>query len=235
VAGLHGPVRGQRGTVDGSLWALLDRRFSCRAYLDRAVPRDDIEQMLALAQRTASWCNTQPWEVHVTGPAATRRLGAALTAAARAGVRNPDLEWPAAYEGVYRDRRREAGFGLYAALGIARDDVSARTAQALLNFDFFGAPHTAIITSDTRLGTYGAVDCGGYVATLLLAAESLGIATIAQAAIASVSGVVREELGLAPDRQVVCAVSFGYADEDAAVNAFRTTRADVRDAVHWID
>ncbi len=54
----------------------------------------------------------------------------------------------------------------------------------LENYRFFGAPHVAIITSDKALGVYGAVDCGGYVSTLLLAAESLGIAAVPQAAVA---------------------------------------------------
>lgn len=199
------------------------------------MPRADIERMLALAQLTASWCNTQPWELHVTGRAATRRLAAALGRAARAGVRGSDLPWPTGYEGVYRQRRRESGYGLYAAVGVAREDAEARARQALLNFEFFGAPHTAIITSDRDLGTYGAVDCGAYVANLLLAAESLGIAAIAQAAIASVSDVVREQLALPESRVVVCAVSFGYADHDHPANGFRTSRASQDETVHWVD
>jgi len=191
--------------------------------------------MLALAGRTASWCNTQPWKTYVTGRAATRRLAAALSEAARTGVRSPDLPWPSSYAGVYRTRRQEAGYGLYEAVGVRRDDREARARQALLNFEFFGAPHTAVITSDRELGTYGAVDCGGYVANLLLAATSLGIATVAQAAIASVSAVVRAELGLPEDRVVVCAVSFGYADESDPINGFRTTRASLDETVHWVD
>lgn len=45
---------------------LLRGRWSCRSFLDRKVPRPTIEQLLAMAQRTPSWCNTQPWHAIVT-------------------------------------------------------------------------------------------------------------------------------------------------------------------------
>ena len=60
--------------------------------------------------------------------------------------------------------------------------------QALENFNFFGAPHVAIITTDEALGVYGAVDCGGYVTSFMLAAQALGVATVPQAALAFHAG-----------------------------------------------
>jgi nitroreductase len=189
--------------------------------------------MLALAQRTASWCNTQPWQVVITTGPSTAQLGERLTEAVIAGDRRSDLPGPEAYLGVYRERRRESGHLLYASVGVRRDDREARLLQALENFRFFGAPHAAVVTTDRQLGSYGAVDCGAYVGNLLLAAQSLGIATVAQAAIATVSDAVREHLGLTEDRQVVCAVSFGYADQTHPANAFRMSRASLDDVVRW--
>jgi nitroreductase len=105
----------------------------------------------------------------------------------------------------------------------------------LRNYAFFGAPHVAVITTDRLQGTYGAIDCGGYVANLLTAARERGVATIPQAAIAVYSGHVRDFFDLPEDRLVVCAVSLGYADESHPVNGFRTERADVADALTVID
>src|SRR5690606_33905944 len=112
----------------------------------------------------------------------------------------------------------EAGYALYESLGIARDDRGARDAQMLRNFSFFGAPHVAIITTDANQGTYGAIDCGGYVANLLNAAHDRGVATVPQAAVAMQSPTVREALELPEDKLVVCAVSIGYAKIDHPVN-----------------
>jgi len=47
----------------GVLEELLHERYSVRAFLPQPVPRETIEHLLAVAQRTASWCNSQPWQV----------------------------------------------------------------------------------------------------------------------------------------------------------------------------
>ncbi|QSE92767.1 nitroreductase [Rhodococcus pseudokoreensis] len=225
----------QATAPSATIESILTARHSCRAFLPTQVPRTDIEQMLTLAQLTPSWCNSQPWQVHILSGEATRRLADALLDGARRGVRQPDLDPPRDYLGVYRDRRRGSGYALYNSLGIRREDTEKREEQRLENFRFFGAPHVAIITTDEQLGTYGAVDCGGYVSTLLLAAHSLGIATVPQAAIAMVSNTVREHLGIPTDRRIVCAVSFGYEDQTHPANSFRTSRAHLTEVVEWID
>ena len=214
---------------------LIGERWSCRAYLPEQVPDDVIAEMFAIAQRTASWCNTQPWQVHLLKGDATRRFATSLTEYAKTHEPTADLGMPAQYRGVYQQRRREAGYALYASLDIRKEDWEARVAQRLKNFEFFGAPHVAVITTDRDQGVYGAIDCGGYVANLLHAAHSLGLASIPQAAIAMHSDHVHEFLDLPEDRLVVCAVSFGYADTAHPVNQFRTSRADVDDAVTVLD
>jgi nitroreductase len=213
---------------------MLTHRYSCRAFLAEPVPEDIIGRLFAAAQRTASWCNTQPWEAHLLSGEAAARFGKAIGEHIMTNGQVADLGLPE-YEGDYNERRREAGYGLYSALGIDRADREARGHQMFKNFSFFGAPHSAIITTDRALGTYGAVDCGGYVNTLMLGAQALGLGVIAQGAIAMYSDFVRSWLDLPEDRLVVCAVSFGYADEDDPVNNFRTTRADVGGVLHRLD
>lgn len=213
---------------------LLADRYSCRAFLPDPVSDDVIDRLFALAQRTPSWCNTQPWQVHLLGGEALARFGKGIGERVLTGEQVADLGLPT-YEGVHAERRRESGYGLYSALDIAREDREARGLQMFKNFSFFGAPHTAIVTTDKALGTYGVLDCGGYVNTLMLAAQSLGLGVIAQGAIAMYSDYVRDFFDLPEDRLVVCAVSFGHADESDPANAFRTTRADVDTVVHRLD
>jgi nitroreductase len=213
---------------------VVSTRYSCRAFRSDPVPRDVIDRILSIAQQTPSWCNVQPWEVIVTSGDATARLSELLVSETLAGHGRFDIDAPAEYLGVFRDRRRASGFALYESLSIAREDFPARERQLLENFLFFGAPHTAIITTEAQLGPYGLVDCGGYIGTFLLAATSLGVATIAQAAIAQHSGALRDHLGIPDGRQVVCAISFGYADDDHPANGFRTDRVELADAVRYL-
>jgi nitroreductase len=215
---------------------LLASRFSCRAFKPDPVPRASIGRILTAAQKTASWCNSQPWRLEITSGTATTKFRDLMYGVASSSKPNTgDFPFPREYRGVYLERRRESGFQLYNSLGIPRGDKMAYAKQALENFNFFGAPHVAIVHTDEALGVYGAIDCGGYVTSFLLAAQALGIATIPQAALAFHSDVVRRHFGLGDDRRVVCGISFGYPDREHKANSYRTTRASIADTVTFVD
>ena len=214
---------------------LLAERFSCRGYRAEPVPRATIDEILRLAQRTASWCNSQPWQVIVNSAAATERLRAAMLALPAGDAAGFDIEPPAEYRGVYKDRRRACGFQLYDSVGIVHGDRVASAKQARENFAFFGAPHVAIVTTEAVLGAYGVLDCGAYVHNFMLAARSLGVASIAQAALAMRSAFLHEWFRIAADRQVVCGIAFGFEDPAHKANGFRTPRAAVGDTARWVD
>ena len=214
---------------------LLDERHSCRGFLPKPVPRETIEEILSIAQRTPSWCNAQPWQVLLLSGEATDRFRTALLAHASSSPRaTPDYPWPREYVGRALARRRECGFQLYDAVGVRRGDRAASAKQALENFRFFGAPHVAIVTNDEALGLYGAVDCGAWVSNFMLAAAGFGVASIAQASLVTYGGFVREYFGIAADRRLVCGISFGYEDARHPANYFRTSRAPLSEVVTWI-
>lgn len=221
---------------------LLANRFSCRAYQDRPVEREKIEQMLSIAQLTASWCNSQPWQVIITEGEGTERIRNALFAAATEDAMTsgmpgmkPDISFPEAYRGVYKERQREVGWQLYESVGVQFGDRVASGKQTLENFRFFGAPHMLVVTSERELGPYGVLDCGLYIGNLLLAAQSLGIGMIPQAAIAGYAPLIRKHFNIPDNRLIVLGASFGYPDTEHPANSFRSRRAGLEDAVQWVD
>jgi len=216
-----------------ALAALLTERYSCRGFLPHPVPRETIVNILALAQRTPSWCNAQPWQLVITSGAATERFRNALYDHAQKHEVSPDYPFPAAYRGAHLERRRECGFQLYAAVGVKRGDREAGARQMLENFRLFGAPHAAIVSTDEALGIYGAIDCGAYVNNFMLAAKSLGVASIAQAALARHPQFTRQFFGLPEDRRIVCGISFGFEDPAHPANQFRTSRAALEAVADW--
>jgi nitroreductase len=229
-------------TVTGNdalvLYGLMRSRFSCRGYLPETVPHDVIEHMLEMAQQSPSWCNSQPWQVIVTEKLATERIRRALldyasddSGTISGNSMQPDFAFPAAYTGIYKQRQREVGWQLYGSVGVTRGDRVGSTRQALENFRLFGAPHMLLITSERELGIYGALDCGVYIGNLMLAAESLGLGMISQAALAGCAPLLRQHFGIPENRMVVLGASFGYADLTHPANSFRSRRADIKDAV----
>lgn len=219
-----------------TLGQILEDRFSCRAFRPDPVPDADLMRIVDTARHVPSWCNAQPWQVEITRGAATERLRAKLMQTASVGTPPaPDLAWPTKYTGDYAERRRACGFQLYNAVGIDKSDRAGRATQMLRNYRLFDAPHVAIIHSPSELGPYGAMDTGGFVTAFTLAATALGVATIPQAAIAAYAPLLKEQLGIAEDRLILCAISLGYADPDAPANSFRTARATADDIIGWHD
>lgn len=213
--------------------ALFAARHSCRAFRPDPVPNGVIEQILTTAQKVPSWCNAQPWKLTITSGTKTEALRTALGLAANSGSHAPDLEFPSGYSGEYLQRRRSCGWALYEAVGVQKGDREGSARQMRQNFDLFGAPHCAIVSSPAELGAYGAMDCGGFITAFTLAAQAAGVASIAQAAVASFAPMLHQQLNIGDDRVILCAISFGYGDTDHAANSFRTDRAELSEFVDW--
>jgi nitroreductase len=215
---------------------VIRERYSCRRYLSKPVATQTIQRILEVAQQTPSWCNCQPWQVLLVSGAAIEKFRGELYAyAAQGSPTKPDFPFPLRYEGIYRERRKVCGVQLYQALGIGREDKASAAQQSLENFRFFGAPHVALITTEEDLGVYGAVDCGLYVSNFMLAAQNLGVASIAQAALASYPDFMRDHFGLPRNRKFVCGISFGYADAGHPTNSYRTERSSIAEAVTFLE
>ena len=229
-------VRASGNPEAATLARLFAGRFSCRGFLPRAVERATIVKIVEIAQLTPSWCNSQAWQLTVTSGEATERFRSALYEhAIQSRGEDFDFPPPERYEGVYLERRRTCGWALYESVGVERGDRKASVRQRLENFRLFGAPHVAIVTTPRDLGVYGAIDCGAFIMAFTLAAQSFGVATIAQAAIAAKGPFVREYFAIPDDRAILCGISFGYADDAHPANAFRTQREDADRVVEWVD
>src|SRR5271154_7381127 len=85
----------------GVLEELLGERYSVRAFLPREVPRETIEHVLKVAQRTASWCNSQPWQVLIASGEAKETFRKLIYAEAASGGRDGhDFPPPPEYLGA---------------------------------------------------------------------------------------------------------------------------------------
>lgn len=208
---------------------ILARRRSVRAYTSDPVTRATLERICRAARRAPSGANLQPGGFHVLTGQPLQALIGQLQAADQAET-PVTLEYsyfPKPMPAALKDRQRRAGYALYQALGIARRDVAGRRAQFARNYAFFGAPVGIVVTIDRNMGKGCFMDLGMALMSLLLAAENEGLGATGIGAIANYGQVVHRALGLPEDELVVCGVAVGVADEDAAVNQFRTERADL--------
>jgi nitroreductase len=212
--------------------AIATRR-SVRAFLPRPVPRETVERLLALAARSPSGSNIQPWKVHVL--AGERRLAlsrAIQQAIDRDGQAAHQREWnyyPVRWREPFLGRRRKIGWDLYGLAGVAKGDFAGTERQRRRNFDFFDAPVGLIFTLDEDLEIGSWIDLGIFIGTLAIAARGAGLHTCPQAAFADFHSLIRAELAIGEREIVVCGMALGHADEEAAVNRLVTERAAVAD------
>lgn len=215
------------------LQELVESRRSCRAFLPDSVPREVIERMLATAAGTPSWSNTQPWKVFVVSGAAMEALRADLRQVD--GPPRPEIPFPESFPDDAQGRRRESGRELYEAVGIALDDREASRLEIRRNFDFFGAPHVAVVTVPAEMGAYAVLDCGLWLQTFLLAAQAEGLASIPQAAPAGRAYVLREHLPIPDGRSILASVAFGWEDATHPTATVRPRRAALSETTVFLD
>ncbi|MBU2926451.1 nitroreductase [Colwellia sp. 1_MG-2023] len=216
--------------------ALLEKRYSVRAYLDKPVPQDLLESIFSQAQQAPSNCNVQPWQTCVVSGNTKEQLKADLVAAVMKGIApNPDFNWVAKYEGIHRERQFGSANALYSSIGVSREDKTGRQMSMLRNWQFFDAPHAAFFTMDKYLDIMGAVDLGIYAQTLALLLEEHGISCCMQGALGQFPDPVKKVLQLPEQRGILFGMSFGYADESAAVNNTRTERESLNNAVSFFN
>ena len=212
-------------------------RRSVRAFLPDAVGDDLLHRLLQSARQAPSGANLQPGSfIHVRG-LARERLSAELAAAFRAGQQEVEdyAYFPKPMPSFLRRRQVAAARALYGALGIAREDRSARDGQFERNFRFFDAPVALLITIDRDFGSGGYMDLGMAIYGLMLAAQAEGLSTCAIGAMATYPGLIRRTLGLDEKETLVCGMAIGYADAAAPVNATRTTRCALDEYFRVID
>jgi nitroreductase len=214
--------------------SILERR-SVRGYLPKPVPREVLEEVLGLAQRAPSNCNVQPWRVYIASGDTLTGLRAALVDTARSGESQTMSGTVDDFFGAYREKQVACAVELYGKMGIARDDRPGRAWAMLRNFEFFDAPHVAYVCMSKRFGIGVALDVGMYVQTLMLAMQSRGISSCAQAALRAFPEVAAEHLGIPEDEQILCGLSFGYEDRDVPANQTRQPRDPIANNVVFRD
>lgn len=227
--------------MDASPWtvlrSVLGERHCKRAFLDKSVPRELLENVLRSAAHAPSTRNGQPWQVAVVSGQRKDALARRLCAEFDSGVTpRPDYEYRPARSAPTDDARaREASVGVLLAKGHNGNDPAARRAHLRDNLGFYGAPVEMIfhLSTDARPGQF--LEMGFFLQNVMLSLVALGLGSCPQFSVAGYPDAIRAELGLGADRLVVCGLAVGYPDESIPVNRFRPGRAELTNYVQWHD
>jgi len=209
--------------------AIKERR-SARAFLEKTVARETLEDLLHLATQAPSAINLQPWELTVVSGEEKKRLSRVLVK--RMKERNiscgPGAKKPLSE--AFMERQR----GL---LNTIQPHLREGTVfQEFINegsCNFYGAPTAVIISIDQVFSSARLTDIGVLAGYLVLAAHGLGLSTCPIGLITAFDEDLKEELSLSEEKQVVIGVAVGYGDPDAPINRGRSERVPLQDVVKW--
>lgn len=211
-------------------------RRSIRGFKPTPIPRETLDKLFQLASCSASYKNTQPWEIAVVTGKKRDELSKILVGLASSKTpQNHDEPAPKLYPDALEERARIHNKNRFAAIGLARDDALAREKARLLNFEFFGAPCAVFIFMDKALTHWSTFDLGLFAETLTLSAHALGLGTCLQAALTGYPDAIRECLGITNDKKLVISLSLGYPDFDAPLNAYHSAREPNENFVTYYD
>lgn len=210
--------------------AILNRR-STRAFLNHPVPENIIQAILEVARFAPSGVNSQPWQVAVVrGEYQTKIAKAIIQARENNTAENPDYHYyPTEWVEPYKSRRKACGLALYSSIGIGIEETEKRKEAWYRNYYFFSAPVGLFFFLDKSLEKGSWVDMGMFIQNVMLAARGYGLETCPQAAMAEYPDLVRDVLGIPKEKDLICGMALGYADETQAINHYRTTRLPVSD------
>jgi nitroreductase len=210
--------------------SLVRSRCSIRRFLPTPIPRELLMEALSMAQLAPSNSNIQPWRLFLVEGERIERLREAMRAEVKANPRELAPLPPA-----FRAHRQELGMMVYGAMGIARDDAAGRAVASQRNYEFFGAPTVGILCMHRDLGLTDAVGVGMYLQTLVLGLTARGIGTCVQAALTTYPEVLRRELAIPDELDILCGLSMGYADPDFPANQLKVPKQPVDRNVSILD
>ena len=205
--------------------AVLSRR-SIRAFTSEPINNKVIHDLLALAARSPSGGNLQPWKIYVINNQSMKKF-----IEFQDNWNQPETPgyaiYPSGLTEPYRTSRYQLGEAMYELLGIPREDKDARLQQVLRNFEFFGAPAAIFCFVDKQMGPPQWSDLGMFLQTFMLLAQEAGIDTCAQEAWAMKNDSVSEFVGSDKNDILFCGLAMGYKDEDAVINQLSSERRPI--------
>lgn len=216
---------------------VINGRRSIRGFKKKPVPRELVEEVIALANRAPSSMNTQPWHLHVLTGEPLERVRKGNTERMLAG--HPvtrEIDDHGKYEGVHRDRQVEIAIQLFEAMGIERHDKEKRQDWVLRGFRQFDAPVCIIVTYDRVLDGSDDTpfDCGAVTTALVNAAWSRGLGAVINSQGIMQSPVVREHAGIAEDQVIMKSIALGWPDDTFPANAVVSERKSVAEAATFV-
>ena len=205
----------------------LNKRFSCRVFLETPVSKKILEEIFQDAFRTPSWANSQPWDIYVAGQEQMREITEGM-AECRQQHMHTSLDLP--FQGVWSEAAKKNMDQFFNEL--YEYEERRNLDFTLQNRNLFYAPCVIFLCMDKKLSAWSYYDIGAFSQSLMLSATEHGLATIPAAVFVGYPELVRRVLAIPEDKAVIIGIGIGYPDLSVKVNHFKSSRKPISEVVY---
>ncbi|SHI14797.1 Nitroreductase [Sporobacter termitidis DSM 10068] len=210
----------------------LQSRHCTRAFTEKPIDRELLMKVLDAANTSPSYANSQPWEVFVVAAEPLKKLRNVFIEKFRAGIpMTPDIPMAKLWPEPYKSNIGSTGAAHLEHLGIARDDKAKRAENLVKSLNCFGAPAVIYLCLSKELTHWSFYDLGLFSQSLMLAAQHYGLNTMPAAVIAVYPDLIREELAIPDNLNIILGIAIGYGIPGDLNNQFFTTRRSLDEFV----
>jgi nitroreductase len=192
-------------------------------------------EIMAAALRSPSGGNGQPWEVFVASGATLEVIRQAYQERARGAGSGPGGppggpggSPPPAY---VQERMATIRNERLRLLGLDPADPASLQVFREWGARLYGAPVLAVICMDGALSSF--LDIGLFVQTVCLAAQHFGVHSMIASALVAHPDILRQELEIPENLNIVIGVGLGYADSEGLINTYQSPRRPLEEVVRY--
>jgi nitroreductase len=213
------------------VFSAIRERKSIRAFKSDPVPKEVIEKVLQAAIQSPSASNQQPWRFVVVTGAQKERLVERLLAAYKEKTLTYDPSRGKTIPQEYVEKTRR----LFKDIHPYIQRIGKQTKEFVEegSYQFYHAPVAVLIAMDKCLPRSKLLDIGMAAETLMVSAYALGLGTCPLALILSCEDVMRDELKIPDNQEIVLGIALGYPDTASPMYQFSSSRDELEQMVTW--
>jgi len=203
----------------------LTSRHSTRQFTDQPVDLATVKAIIQAAQQAPSWVNAQPEHVYVaTGNTLLKIRQAHQQAETAQTAGHSDLPVMSRQDWSKRAQANMQAWnaGLATTLGA---DWGQQMHQA--GSQLYNVPVVIYLTLPTGYSPWSLYDLGAVGQSILLAARGRGLDSMTAYQFVKFPDILRRELAIPADQQIISGIGLGYRDAQAPINRIRAARNDL--------
>jgi nitroreductase len=203
----------------------IQERHSVRHFTDQGVDADQLKEIIAVSQKAPSWVNSQPQKVYVAQGDTLKNIREQHQKFTLTGVQPTSDVSPMSrklWSEQAQKNMAEWSGEIPETLGDDWQGIMGEESSQLYN-----AQAVVYLTLPKGYAAWSLFDLGAFSQNILLSATEQGINSIVAYNFVKFPQILRDELQIPDDEEIIVGIGLGFEDEQAKINQINSKRMAV--------